>query len=367
MKITALELTPVRTHREMGRRAPSDPEPAESRHVVVQLHTDAGVTGLGEMSDVPWELDAGSAARLQAALEPLLVGADARRRGPLLEELSRHPWEHQVLCGIDMAVHDAVARKLGVSLAALLGGAFRDRVPFAYPLAPCRDEADVAANLERIERRLDEGHSAFRYYFGLDLERDESLLDRARSRWGDGMKLTALDASGRFSPDEAVAALKRLAPFAPDVFESPVCGRHHAPAEDFLAVKAEIDVPISEHTTDEVSALRMARSGAVDVFNTGLGYAGIEPCRRTFAMARHFGLKTLMGSTVEMSVGTAARVQVAAAAANLDLGCYMAGPLVYHEDVTVEPVRYEEGQVLVPDGPGLGVELDPGKLRSLRI
>ena len=231
MKITALELTPVRTHREMGRRAPSDPEPAESRHIVVQLHTDAGVTGLGEMSDVPWELDGASTARLQAALEPLLLGADAGRRGPLLEELSRHPWEHQVLCGIDMAVHDAVARELGVPLATLLGGAFRDRVPFAYPLAPCRGEADVAANLDRIEHRLGEGHSAFRYYFGIDLERDESLLDRARSRWGDGMKLTALDASGRFSPAEAVAALKRLAPFAPEVFESPVRGRHHAPAE----------------------------------------------------------------------------------------------------------------------------------------
>ena len=84
-------------------------------------------------------------------------------------------------------------------------------------------------------------------------------------------------------------------------------------------------------------------------------------------MARQFDLETLMGSTVEMSIGTAARVHVAAAAANLDLGCYMAGPLVYREDVTVEPVRYEEGQVLLPDGPGLGVELDPGKLRSLRI
>ena len=367
MKITALELTPVRTHREMGRRAPSDPEPAESRHVVVQLHTDAGVTGLGEMSDVPWELDTGSAVRLQAALEPLLLGADARERGPLLEELSRHPWDHQVLCGIDMAVHDAVARELGVSLAALLGGAFRDRVPFAYPLSCCRDEADVAANLDRVERRLGEGHGAFRYYFGMDLDRDESLLDRARSRWGDGMTLTALDASGRFSPADAIAALKRLAPFGPAVFESPVQGRHRAPAEDFLAVKAEIDVPISEHTADEATALRLARAGAVDVFNTGLGYAGIEPCRRTFSMARQFGLQALMGSTVEMSIGTAARVHVAAATANLDHGCYMAGPLVYHEDVAVEPVRYEEGQVLLPDGPGLGVELDPKRLRDLRI
>lgn len=132
-------------------------------------------------------------------------------------------------------------------------------------------------------------------------------------------------------------------------------------------MKAVIDVPISEHTANEASALRLAQSGVVDVFNTGLGSAGIEPCRRTFSMARQFGLKTLMGSTVEMSIGTAARVHVAAAAANLDHGCYMAAPLVYHEDVTVEPVRYVEGRVLVPDGPGIGVELDRERLRALRI
>ena len=175
------------------------------------------------------------------------------------------------------------------------------------------------------------------------------------------MTLTALDASGRFSPAGAIAALKRLAPFAPDIFESPVRGRHLAPVEDFLAVKAEIDVPISEHTADEASALRLARAGAVDVFNTGLGYAGIEPCRRTFAMARQFGLGTLMGSTVEMSIGTAARVHAAAATANLDLGCYMAGPLVYGEDVTVEPVRYERGAGAGARRPGAGRRAGSGE------
>jgi muconate cycloisomerase len=334
--------------------------------VVVQLHTDAGVTGLGEMSDVNWEPDDASVRALADTLEPLLLGRDLMARGPLMEDLARHDWEHQVLCGVDIAVHDAVARALQVPLHELLGGAFRHRLPFAYPLAPCRDDADVQANLGRVERRMGEGHPGFRYYFGMNLDCDEAFLESARHRWGDGLRLVALDASGRFEPADAVSALRRLATFGPQVFESPVRGRHDAPVEDFLAVRAEIDIPISEHTADEAVALRLARGGAIDVFNTGLGYAGIEPCRRTFGLARQFGLRALMGSTVEMSIGTAARAHVAAATANLDLGCYMAGPLVYAQDIAVESVRYEEGHIVVPAGPGLGVELDPQKLESLR-
>lgn len=367
MRITGIELTPVRTSREMGRSKPGDPQPAISEHVVVRLHTDADIIGLGEMSDINWTPDAGSLDALRTRLEDVLVGGDAMRRGPLMEALAVQAWEHQVLCGLDIALHDAVGRHLGVSLSELLGGRFRDRMPFAYPLAPCGDDDDVQANLRRVGTRMEQGHRAFRYYFGLDIGQDETFLETARGRWGDSLHLVALDASGRFDPATAIAVLRRLAPYGPDLFESPVQGRHNAPADDFLRVKAEIDVPLSEHIADEAVATRLASSGAVDVFNTGLGYAGIEPCRRTFGLARQFGLRALMGSTVEMSIGTAARVQVAAATPNLDLPCYMAGPLVHDQDITREPVAYAEGHIVVPTGPGVGVELDPERLAALRI
>ena len=368
MQITGLELTPVRTHREMGRRSPSDQERAVSEHVVVQLHTDVDVIGVGEMSDVNWEVTAASCHDLQRRLGAVVVGGDLSLRADLMSRLvAAGEWEHQVLCGIDIAIHDAVARDMDISVAELLGGVQRQRVPFAYPLAPAQTKADVEANLGRVARRMDEGHTGFRYYFGVDLDLDDAFLKTARDRWGTSLRLVALDASGRFAPIDAIAAVSRLLQYAPDVFESPVSGRHNAPVEDFLLVKESTGAAFSEHIPDADIARRLGAGGAVDVFNTGLGYADIEACRQTFAIAQELGLRALMGSTVEMSIGTAARLQIAASVPNLDLPAYMAGPLVYDEDVALEPVRYVEGHLVLPGGPGIGVELDHETLRSLTI
>ena len=130
---------------------------------------------------------------------------------------------------MDIALHDALAKALDVPLHQLFGGKVRDRIPFCYPLARCSNMADVDANLERVRHRLDQGHTAFRYYFGADLDLDEQFLTTLRQRWGNTVLLNALDASGLFEVEDAIAAIQRLAPFQPNLVESPVRGRHDAP------------------------------------------------------------------------------------------------------------------------------------------
>jgi muconate cycloisomerase len=234
-------------------------------------------------------------------------------------------------------------------------------------LTQAQTGADVDANLARIQKRLDQGHDCFRYYFGVDLDLDEKFLAEMRKRWGDDVEMNALDASGRFTVDEAIAAINRLAPYKANVVESPVRGRHNAPVEDFLAVKAAVDIPIGEHVASYDVAARLAAHNAIDVWNIGAGYSGISDCMKTFATAEVFGIKALHGSTVEMSIGTAARAHIMAAVPNLDLPSYPSGPLVYHEDVVKERVHYENGYIIVPDGPGLGVEIDEEKLNVQRF
>ena len=364
MKITGLELIPVFSTREMGRTCPSDPDKAVSYHVIVRLHTDAGVVGLGEMSDIDFASDAATVERLQARLEPLLLGRSPFDRAAIALDLESRTWDHQVMCGVDIAVHDAVAKALDVPLHVLFGGKLRDRVPFSYPLARCQTDADVAANVERVEWLQGLGHDMVRYYFGADIDLDHRLLTEIRRR---GVKVNALDASGRLDVSTAIEAIDRLAEFEPNLVESPVSGRHDAAVEDFLAVKEAVDVPIGEHIASAGVAERLARHEAIDVFNTGLGYEGFDLCVKTFALADLFDIKTLIGSTVELSIGTAARAHVAAAMTNLDLPIYPSGPLVYYEQVVKEKVRYEDGHVVVPDGPGLGVELDEERLEAQRV
>ena len=367
MKIEKIELTPVRSTREMGRRSPSDPEKSVSHHIVVQLRTDAQITGLGEMSDLNWELTPQIVGNLQNCLEAQLIGRNPFDRNSIHQALSTQEWEHQVLCGVDIALHDAVGKALDVPLYQLFGGKCRDRIPFAYPLAPCQDQADIDANLGRVERLLDQGHPTMRYYFGADLDADERFLSELRRRWGDRVEINALDASGRFTVDTAIEVIRRFAVFEPHLFESPVRGRHQAPVEDFVAVRQAVDVPISEHVGEYPVAARLARHHGVDVFNLGVGNAGFTPCRKLFGLAEVFGMSALMGSTVELSIGTAARAHLAISVPNLAFPCYMAGPLVYQEQIVAEKVHYEEGYIIVSEGPGLGLELDPERLAAQRL
>ena len=290
MKITGLELTPVFSTREMGRSSPSDPNKSVSYHVIVRLHTDAGVVGLGEMSDIDFASDAPAVERLQRKIEPLLLGRSPFDRAAIAVDLESRTWDHQVVCGIDIAVHDAVAKALDVPLNVLFGGKLRDRIPFSYPLARCQTDADVDANIERVDWLQGLGHNMVRYYFGADIDLDHRLLTEIRRR---GVSVNALDASGRLDVDVAIEAIDRLAEFEPNLVESPVSGRHDAAVEDFLAVKDAVEVPIGEHIASAEVAQRLARHDAIDVFNTGLGYAGFDLCVKTFALADLFSIKTL--------------------------------------------------------------------------
>lgn len=364
MKITELELVPVYATREMGKSSPADPEKAVSEHVVVFLRTDAGITGLGEMSDINFSPTADVIADLRSRLSPLLVGQDPFNITAIQVALYAHTWEHQVTCGIDIALHDAVAKALDVPLNQLFGGQVRDRIPFAYPLAPCASDADVTSNLERIERLQGLGHPTVRYYFGRDLESDERFLTQLREKWGDAVEINALDASGRFDPDDAIEIINRFAQYRPNLVESPVKGRHNAPIEDFVKVREAVDVPISEHVGENEVAARLASGGAVDIFNTGPGYIGLTSAKKMFGLAEVFGIQALLGSTVELSIGTSARAHLASAIPNIDYPCYPSGPLVYQEQICKERVLYEAGHIVVPDGPGVGVEIDEDKLRA---
>ena len=367
MQITNIELIPIYSTREMGRSCPSDSKKAVSRHIIVRLQTDADITGLGEMSDVSFDLTPEAVNGLSARLEPLLVGRSPFDLTALQVDLEQQEWEPQVLAGIDIALHDAIGRALNVPIYQLFGGRYREKIPFAYPLAPCQIETDIAANLQRIKKLQDQGHPTIRYYFGAALTLDERFLSALRQRWGDRVEINALDASGRFDVETAIDVIRRFAPFKPNLVESPVKGRQNAPVEDFIAVKQAVEVPISEHASEAPVAIRLARHEAVDVFNLGVGYSGLTACRKTFGLAELFGIKTLLGSTVELSIGTAARAHLVAAIPNIDFPCYPSGPLVYYEQVVKEQVRYQEGHIIVPEGPGLGMELDEERLAAQRL
>ena len=94
---------------------------------------------------------------------------------------------------------------------------------------------------------------------------------------------------------------------------------------------------------------------------------GIAGMVRLFDIAASANIECLIGTTQELSIATAAQAHVGAVACRLDYASDPVGPSLYQADVTVEPVRYVDGDLIPPDGPGLGVEGDMKKIRAISM
>lgn len=363
MKIRSIGLWPVAVKRRTG---------FLSRHVIVEIQTDEGVTGWGEMSDfghipvyVPDLVD------LERTLNRLLVGYDPRQITDLTtrlldvfpEELFMYDMSAVIRCGIDTALHDLTARALNVSVSTYLGGRMRDRLRVCYPIFRHRTTAEVATNIERVEEYLKEGFDLIRLYAGQNLDADELFLRTLRERFGDTVSVKSLDFSNLVNWRKAVEATKRLAPYGFELIESP-CPRDDL--DGLLEVRRRVDHPISEHVCSMFQAKLFLQKGGLDIFNICLTFiGGIAPARKLFALAENAGVSCLIGTTQELSLGTAAQAHVGATATRLQFPSDPTGPRLYAEDVARRAVQYEDGYLIVPDGPGLGIEVDPERLKRL--
>jgi galactarate dehydratase (D-threo-forming) len=362
MKITDVTLTPVHTRRETGLVSP---------HVIVELATDEGLVGLGEMSDfghIPPYMSP-YVEGLEAALKETLVGCDpfdlARTEELVRQRHFGGSSASLVACSIDLALYDLQGKAVGRPVYDLLGGKVRERIPVCYPIFAMRKPEDVEQNLKRVADRLAEGHHMIRLYFGLDLDLDEAFLDGVRQRFGKRVEIKSLDAGGApFNWQQAIQAIRRLRQYDFMLVESP-CRR--SGIEGMAEVRRQVDVPISEHVGSAADVLRLARVDAIDIANICLSsLGGIYQARPVFAVAQAVGVACLIGTTQELSIGTSGQAQLGAAMLNLDYPCDPVGPILYQDDVVRQRVRYEGGHLIVPSGPGLGMEIDRDLLHSLR-
>lgn len=363
VRITRVRLTTVNTPRHNS---------ITCGHVLVELDTDDdNLVGLGEMSDLQhlprYHFDVPD---LEATLNEILVGLDPLETTEVERRLEAnfpqagyiYDKSRAIKCGVDIAVWDLAAKSLGVRVCDLLGGAVRESVPIAYPIFRQQRPEDVDANLAMMQRRLTEGFEFFRVYVGRDLDLDERFLRAARDRFGADARIKSLDCSNLLDAKAACTFVERVLDVGFDLVEAP------APNHDvkgLVYARNRLPLPISEHVYGNRWALDLVAADAVDVFNVSvIAIGGITPARRIFAIAEAAGKQCLVGTTQELSIGTAAAAHVAMAMPAVTVPSDPVGPLLYTCDVVTEPVRYERGRLRVPDGPGLGMTLDPARVRA---
>lgn len=363
MLIKQVSLFPVTTSRLYG-------EP--SQHVLLRLEAQDGTTGWGEMSDVS-HLPAmmPDVADLTACLQALLAGVDAMDTNRIEDAtLANFPGTRfygkssLLRAAVSIAAHDLKARLLDVPVHVLLGGKRRGSVPICYPIFRLTSRADVADRVAMVREQMARGFSAYRLYFGAPGDTDEALLDALYGEFGSRITLTSLDASGLFTLPAFMRRYRRLARFPFESIESPV---DRDDVDGIAEVRRSIDHPVSEHVRSPEYAIRLVKARAVDIFNISITVAGgIRGMQQLFDIATAANIECLIGTTQELSIATAAQAHVGVSAPRLDYASDPVGPCLYTSDVVRERVRFADGAMWVPEGPGLGIDVDLRAIQAIR-
>ena len=369
MKIEDVRLHPVAVARQyatltsggqQGRQNP-DAQPVDlSYFYILEVETDTGIVGLGEISDIDpgARLVDGSPMDMEnvtGKLRSQLVGRNPADLERLTLEVDQGGL---VNCAIDTACYDILGKAYGASATSLAGGHLRKSVWVSWVAYIREPEAMVP----EIEEKLAQGFNAFKFKVGRDIDMDEARIKLFREIGGNDLNLK-LDANAAWDVNEAIANMRRLEKYNLAGIETPI---DKTDVSGMARVRRAIDTPILEHVSTQEYALELVRHEAVDVFNVStVGCGGIYRAKKVIAIAEAAGLHALLGSTVELGVGTAAQLALAASSWRVDWPSDLIGPLMYTDDVLNEPWQWDNGYLRVPAGAGLGVTLDPEKLRSL--
>lgn len=316
---------------------------------ILRLYTDEGIVGLGEAYR-------GLGEHQLRPIAETLLGKDLLAMN--WQDLPIPPG--RVYDGFECAVLDAVGKHHGLTLCQLLGGPYRDKVKVGYWTGH-RTTADAA---RKARQGLDAGYDCIKFKCALS-DPVADWCQAIRDACGPAFRII-LDPNERFeNAAETMRVAKSLAAIG-----NVLCLEDPIPRwnlEEFAALRARIDIPIALHIslpyaemgqqiTDVVRAVRL---GCCDFFNFNGGAYGFSKLATVADLA---GLPYWHGSEVDLGILEASYVHKSAAGALATLPADIFGRLVREHDLLAEPLCIEAGCACVPDGPGLGVQIDPDAL-----
>ena len=400
MKIADLRVREVsvpriyETHSSTPNLLHTDTDHTHSRYQILELFTDDGRVGLGEVSDIADRMNPLPAPDLRNLLADLLLGSDVAHWRALYERVADalpaafHPeLKSLTLFGVEIALLDLVGKAYGAALYELLGGRYHDRVDVcwvAYLRGDISLEEELGAFGQEIEEKVGEGLKAFKLKVGGDHSRDLERIRLFRKIAGPDLYLK-VDASGAWEEAEAIQKIGDMATAGANACETPVVAANRPVANDnpeqinqnadgvaasLARVREASPIHIIEHVADLADRFSAAlvRHRAVDVVNVIPSQAGgLMRSQRLIHGAETAGIPVLLGSTIEMGPGTAAFLHLAVASKNVTVPSDLISPELLVDDICKTPFRFDNGTLRPFQKPGLGVELDGAKMEKWGI
>jgi L-alanine-DL-glutamate epimerase-like enolase superfamily enzyme len=323
--------------------------------VVVRVTDGDGVTGWGEAPQV-WQVTgeslAGAEACVTGPLAAVVAGRDPDDLHALLRDVGAAvAANHGAKAAVDVALHDLVARRRGVSLPVLLGGTAL-RVPTDVTLAA----GDADALAETARARAADGFGVLKMKVGTDAATDVARVRAVREAVGPGVRIR-LDANQGWTARDAVRVICGLEDAGLDVelVEQPVAA---ADLDGLAWVTARVRTPVlaDESVYGVRDLVEVVRRRAADLVNVKLAKCGgLRVAATLLELARAQGMGSIVGSMMESHIGVGAAASLVAAhgtsaVSDLDAAWWAASSPV------VGGLRYDGPVVVLPDAAGLGID-----------
>ena len=335
---------------------------------IVEVETDNGLIGLGEMGG-----GGESAEAAFRAMKQYLVGHDPARREEMRFLISNptaslYNNRTQVLAALEFACLDILGQAWDVPVCDILGGRLRDRVPFAsycfFRYADPRTGSGEVRNIEQLVEHTCELKRRFGFtthklkggVFHPDYEL-EAYRALAQAFPEDRLRF---DPNGVWSTEQAIRFGQAIENLRNDYLEDPVYGMN-----GMRRTREKVRVPLATNTVvvnfEQLAANVLNTAVDVILLDTTF-WGGIQACVKAAGVCETFQLGVAVHSSGELGIQLATMLHLGAVIPNLSF----AADAHYHHlrDDVIQGglMRYQNGSIQVPAGPGLGIKLDREKL-----
>ena len=375
-----MKITAVRTHL-LEHRLDTPFESASMRfdrraHVLVEIECDDGTVGWGECLG-----PARPNAAVVQAYSGWLIGQDPRQTEKIwavlynaLRDQGQRGLSLTALSGIDIALWDIKGKHYGASISMLLGGRWRESVRAYATGSFKRDKVDrVSDNASEMAERRAEGFHACKIKIGFGIEEDLRVIAAVREAIGPDMRLM-IDANHGYTVTEAITLGNRAAEFGIDWFEEPVVPEQ---LDAYARVRAGQPIPVAGGETwhGRYGMWQALSAGAVDILQPDLcGCGGFSEIQKIATLATLHGVR-IVPHVWGTGVQIAAALQFMAAMTPDPVRVNPIEPIMefdrthnpFRQAVLREPLEAVNGIVTIPDGPGLGIEINRDALTEFRM
>jgi L-alanine-DL-glutamate epimerase-like enolase superfamily enzyme len=370
VKITGIESLPVDVPIDTSRAiVGSRGGHTTSPFLLLLVHTDEGVLGLGEVSCTPrWsgEDQVSSAHLIRSYLEPLLIGQDpcdvTRLTTLMYRALANNPFTR---AGVEIALWDILGKVANLPLWRMWGEAQREFVPTKFSVSGLDPERSAAIAAWAV----DQGFRAMKVKVGGDLDTDLRRVRAVREAIGPDVKL-GVDANGGWAPWVAISAIEPLRALNVAFLEQPVSW---VEPQWMASVRARSPIPVlaDESVSTVFDAMTLIRASAADAFSIYIGKGGgLGMARAIGTVAGAAGMACTVGSNLELGIASAAMIHlgmVLPAGSAETFPCDILSMFLYEDMLLREPLPVTAGCARPPHAPGLGVELDMEKVEKYRV